>query len=216
MPRPVKTSRTYRSPVRQEQAENTRRRVLEAAHRLFLDHGYSGTTIAAVAAQAGVSPETIYGSLGGKRGLLDGVIEATIEGPEGPVPLDRQAAYENIASLATPRERLGAFVEFVCGVLARTSPMHAVIRGAADREPFAVDLRERLLEVRLARIAHRIRADLTGALRPRLTVQRASERLGALLSPELYHLLTVEFGWTPGHYREWVSALAESDLLGSE
>jgi AcrR family transcriptional regulator len=30
-------------------AEQTRRRVLEAAYRLFVDRGYAGTTIAAVA-----------------------------------------------------------------------------------------------------------------------------------------------------------------------
>jgi AcrR family transcriptional regulator len=215
MPRPVKTSRKYRSPVREEQAENTRRRVLDAAHRLFLESGYAGTTIAAVAVEADVSPETIYGSLGGKRGLLEGVIEATVEGP-GAVPFERQTAFEEIGSLGTPRERLRALVEFACGVLARTSPVHAVIRGAADREPFAVDLRERQLEERLGRIALRVRADLTGALQPGLTVKQAAQRLGALLSPELYHLLIVELGWTPGHYCQWVSALAESDLLGSE
>jgi AcrR family transcriptional regulator len=216
MARAVKASRKYRSPVREEQAENTRRRVLDAAHRLFLKHGYAGTTIAAVAAEADVSPETIYGSLGGKRGLLEGVIESTVQGPDASVPFERQTAYEQIASFATPAERLRALVEFACGILARTSPVHAVIRGAADREPFAVDLRERQLEERLGRIALRVRADLTEALRPGLTVEQAAQRLGALISPELYHLLTVQLGWKPDHFREWVSALAESDLLGSE
>ena len=64
--------RAYHSPLRVGQAEQTRRRVLESARRLFIDHGYAGTTVAAVAADAGVSPETIYLSLGGKRGLLEG------------------------------------------------------------------------------------------------------------------------------------------------
>ena len=40
-------------------------------------HGYAGTTVAAVADDAGVSPETIYVSLGGKRGLLEGVMDIT-------------------------------------------------------------------------------------------------------------------------------------------
>lgn len=42
-----------------------------------------GTTVAAVAAEAGISPGTIYVSLKGKRGLLEGVIEATIMVPVG-------------------------------------------------------------------------------------------------------------------------------------
>ena len=213
MARRVEASRSYQSPVRQEQVENTRRRVIEAAHRLFVERGYTGTIVAAVAAEAGVSPETIYGSLGGKRGLLERVIEASIEGPDAPVPFEQRAAFAEIVNLGTPPERLHAIVDYVCGILARTSPVHAVIRGAADGEPFAVDLRERLLQDRLARFALLIRACFAGALRPRLTVQRASERLGALLSPELYHLLTVELGWTPLKYKAWVSAVVEADLL---
>ena len=214
MVRPVKTSRTYRSPVREEQAENTRRRILGAAHRLVLERGYVGTTVAAVATEAGVSPETIYVSFGGKRGLLEGVIEATILGPGAPFLTELQGAWEEIGQLETPRDRLRAYVEFACGVLARTSPVHAVIRAAADAEPFAVDLRAQLLEVRLARHSRWIRKDLAGALRPGLTIKLAAQRFCALQSPELYHLVTVELGWTAEQYRDWLAALAETDLLG--
>lgn len=75
MPEKVKTRRKYYSPLRAGQAEQTRRRILEAGFRLFVDRGYAEPTIAAVAEEAGVSPETIYLSLGGKRGLLEGVHE---------------------------------------------------------------------------------------------------------------------------------------------
>jgi AcrR family transcriptional regulator len=78
MPQKVKTRRKYYSPLRADQAEQTRRRILEASFRLFVDRGYAGTTIAAVAEKAGVSPETIYLSLGGKRGPLEGVIETAM------------------------------------------------------------------------------------------------------------------------------------------
>jgi AcrR family transcriptional regulator len=56
MPEKVKTRRKYYSPLRADQAEQTRRRILEAGFRLFVDRGYAGTTIAAVAEEAGVSP----------------------------------------------------------------------------------------------------------------------------------------------------------------
>jgi AcrR family transcriptional regulator len=214
MVRPVKASRSYRSPIREEQAENTRRRILEAAHRLVLERGYAGTTVAAVATEAQVSPETIYVSLGGKRRLLEGVIEATILGPGAPLLTELESAWDDIAQLATPRDRLRAYVEFACGVLARTSPVHAIIRAAADAEQFAVDLRARLLEERIARHARWIRKDLKGALRPALTIKLAAQRFGALQSPELYHLVTVELGWTANQYRDWLAALAETDLLG--
>lgn len=60
MPEKVKTRRKYYSPLRAGQAEQTRRRILKAGFRLFVDRGYAETTIAAVAEEAGVSPETIY------------------------------------------------------------------------------------------------------------------------------------------------------------
>ena len=209
----VKRPRAYRSTIRQKQAENTRRRTLEAAQKLFLERGFSGTTVAAVAAEAEVSPETIYGSLGGKRGLLEGVIAAAVQGPETDVPFDQIPTYEQIKSLLTPRERLDALVAFICDVLARTSLVHAVIRGAADAEPFAIELRGRQLEERLARITERVRVDLKGALRPGLSATRAAEQLAAILSPELHYFVTVQLGWSAEQHRAWVSRLAADDLL---
>ena len=70
--------RKYHSPLRADQALQTRGRILDAAYRLFADGGYARTTITVVADTAGVSPETIYLTFGGKRGLLEGVIEMAI------------------------------------------------------------------------------------------------------------------------------------------
>lgn len=78
-----------RSPVpiasTPEQAQDTRQRILDAAAGLFVANGYTGTTVIAVAAEAGVVPATIYGTLGGKRGLLEGVIDMTIIAQRGPL-----------------------------------------------------------------------------------------------------------------------------------
>ena len=67
---PVKPKRRYDSPRRAEQARQTRAAVVEAARRLFLRDGFAATTIAAIAAQAQVSVETIYKAFGGKPGLV--------------------------------------------------------------------------------------------------------------------------------------------------
>jgi len=50
--------RTYRSRVRQRQAEETRQRILEAARSLFERQGYAVTTLEAIAELAEVSPKT--------------------------------------------------------------------------------------------------------------------------------------------------------------
>ena len=67
---PVKPKRRYDSPRRAEQARQTRVEVLDAARRLFLHDGFAVTTIAAIAAEARVSVETIYKMFGGKPGLV--------------------------------------------------------------------------------------------------------------------------------------------------
>lgn len=211
MGRTVKgTRRGYRSEVRAEQAGETRRRVLDAAAPLFVARGYAGTTVAAVAAAAGVSPETVYGSLGGKRGLLDGVVAAAIAGPEG-VAVERQAWIAELMTRSDPQDRLRGWVAASCRTLARTSPLHAVVRGAADREEFAVTLRERLLRQRVQQVTALAGALLGDALR--VPVEDAGERYAALVSPETFHLLTAELGWSPERCRAWFTDLLLPDLL---
>jgi AcrR family transcriptional regulator len=207
-------TRSYRSTIRAEQAQRTRRRIVAAAKPILLERGYAVTSVASVAEAAEVSTETVYVSLGGKRGLLEAVIEETILGPAGPLPLYEQSEWLRSESPPTPGDRLRAFVDFLCGVLDRTSPVHALIRGAADGEAFAVELRERLLKERLDHQARWIRKSLAGALRPGLTVRRAAEQLCALSSPELHHLLRVELGWSADRYHRWLAEIAERELLG--
>lgn len=212
----VKTSRRrYHSPLRAEQAQQTRRRVLEAALRLFVDRGYAGTTVAAVASEAGVSAETIYLTLGGKRGLLEGVIERAIAG-EGDPAAEEDARWSEPAQLHDARERLGRMVEYSCAILARTRPIHSVIRGAADKEAFAAALSKRLLHERLANQTERVRRYLAEDLRPGLSVEEAGQRYCALASPELYYLLTVELGWTAEQHRKWLGELLVAELFGPQ
>jgi AcrR family transcriptional regulator len=199
--------RKYHSPLRADQAERTRRRILECAFRLFAERGYAGTTVTAVAEAAGVAPETIYVSLGGKRGLLEGAIDMAITGAE-------DSPGEEWAEVSSAPDRLERIVMHSCTILARTRPIHAVIRGAADKEAFANALGRRLLQDRLTAQTERIRRHLRGDLRPGLSVDQAGQRYCVLASPELYHLLTVELAWTPDEHREWLTELLKAELLG--
>ena len=210
----VKERRRYQSPLRAEQADGTRRRVLAAARDLFLARGYAGTTVAAVAQAAGVSPDTIYVSLGGKQGLLEGVLALARSDPEDPAQRDQAHRRDEVGALADPHQRLRRLVQLSCETLARVSPVHAVLRGAADGHPFAAELYGRMLRLRLELQARNLDTYLGRSLRPGLSVTRAGEHYSALLSPELYHLLTVERRWTTRRYASWVTDLLDRDLLG--
>src|SRR5918999_4915845 len=62
--------RKYDSSRRREQAEVTRHEIASAARRLFALNGYAATTLAAIAAEAGVAEPTVYAVFGAKKGFL--------------------------------------------------------------------------------------------------------------------------------------------------
>jgi hypothetical protein len=135
-----------------------------------------------------------------------------ITGPHGSVADDDQW-WSMVAQLPSASERLARMVEYSCRILARTHPIHAIIRGAADKEAFAAALGRRLLQERLHNQTERIRHYLGEQLRPGLSVEEAGERYCALVSPDLYHLLTVELAWTPDQHRDWLTHLLHTELL---
>ena len=201
----VKGSRPYNSPLRAEQADQTRKRILTVARRLFLERGYAGTKVNDVAAAAGVSPDTIYVSLGGKKGLLERVWAMAVSGSPDPDGSGQREGVDAIAAGPDPHDRLRRLVTLSCDTLSRVSPVHAVLRAAADGHPFAAELQARMLGSRLDTQSQNLHIVLGEALRPGLPFEDAAEHYSALLSPELFHLLTVVRGWDPARYQTWVS-----------
>jgi len=74
--------RTYRSELRQRQAAETRKRIVEAAIEVFGENGYQGATFAQIAKRAGVSIETVQTN-GPKAALLWAAVEVASLGIEG-------------------------------------------------------------------------------------------------------------------------------------
>ena len=78
----VKAQRRYDSSGRQQQASRNRMTMLQSARSLFLDRGFGATTMPAVAAEAGVSVQTVYKAFGNKAGLAKAVFDVTIAGDD--------------------------------------------------------------------------------------------------------------------------------------
>ena len=76
--------RQYQSPLRAQRAEETRTALIAAATRLFTVKGWVGTGMREVAAEAGVSTETLYSHFSSKRRLLDAVIDIAVVGDDRP------------------------------------------------------------------------------------------------------------------------------------
>src|ERR1700694_555707 len=87
----VKAKRQYASTLRQQQASETRLRILDAAQRLFTDRGYGATTVESIASEAGVATDTVYAVFRNKAGLLHKLLDVRVGGDDAPVSLiDRE------------------------------------------------------------------------------------------------------------------------------
>ncbi len=209
------SSRGYDSPLRREQARETQRRIVAAAYRLLLDQGYAATTMAAVAARAGVSPQTVYKAFGTKAALVKRVYDVTLVGDDEPVPLaerdDVRAAYEG----RDPRAVLDWYAELGRTLLVRLAPLLTVIlAGARTGEPELVELvatmnGERLVGTTMC--ARRL--EELGALRADLTLEQARDLIWTLNSLEVWDLLVQQRGWTPEAYRDWVARAMAASVL---
>ena len=205
MGKPVNPKRPYRSERRHEQALETRRRVLEAAHEAFVEQGYVGATIAAIAANAGVSAETVYATFGNKRTLLSEVVQRAARGDDS-TPILEQPGARAVAAEPDAREKLRLFSPDIRRRVARVAPLIGVLSAAAAEDSELDRLRQEMHARRRANL--RLLAGLleeTGALGT--DVDTAAETIWALASPELYALLSGPGGWTPERYETW---LAES------
>src|ERR1700712_3410787 len=94
-------TRRYSTELRTEQTAVARRLILAAAGRLFIEKGYLGTTLATVAAQAGVSVQTVYNVIGGKSAILKAVYDMTLAGDDEPVAMGDRPAFRAIERAAS-------------------------------------------------------------------------------------------------------------------
>src|SRR3954470_1180212 len=101
MVEPVKTRR-YDSPRRREQAAATRREILEAAQRLFERQGYTATTMAAIAAEAGVALKTVYVVFETKSGLLHALWHMLLRGDQDDIPVGERRWYRDVLDEPDP------------------------------------------------------------------------------------------------------------------
>jgi AcrR family transcriptional regulator len=206
MSSPVKPRRRYDASRRQEQARRSRWAMLQAARRLFLDHGYAATTMPAIATAAGVSVQSVYKAFGNKPALLKSIFDVAIAGDDEPVPMPQRAALGRIRDEPDPRHKLRLYGEFVAEVSPRHVPIQLLARAAAATDPEAAGVWEQLQAERLAGMGLFAGAlHQGGHLRPGVPMEEARDLLWACNSPEVYELLVLQRGWTPQRYGRWVA-----------
>lgn len=213
MPKTVK-SRPYNSPRRREQAAATRRQMLEAAQRLFEQHGYGATTMSAIAAEAGVALKTVYVAFESKSGVLRALWNLLLRGDQDEVAVAERPWYRQVLEEPDPERQLRLVARTSRAVKERIAAVLEVIHTAAPLDPDIAALWSRIEndfydnQRTIVKSLHD-----RSALRPELDLTRASDILWTLNHPDLWLLLVGQRGWSPEQWEQWFGDTACAQLL---
>lgn len=199
---------------RGEQARATRRRIVEAAAALFIENGYPSTTLDEIAERAGVAVQTIYFHFGNKRVVLKEAVDVAAVGDDEPVPLLDRPWMEQVRSEPDPQRAVALWVSTSRTIFGRVAPIMRVVRDAAAGDPDMAD--QWTTNEQQRDTAYRLLAQLLAdrdALTPGISVGEATDIIFALVSIELYLLLTGTRGWTPERWEHWTTATLCATLL---
>lgn len=206
--------RRYDSPRRRLQAAATRREILEAALRLFERRGYAATSMAAIAAEAGVAAKTVYLAFQSKRGLLLALWHLLLRGDEEPVPVGERPWFREAIEERDPERLLRLNARNSRVVKERAGTLLEILSGAASADAELDALWQRIQTEFYANqrsVVEQLRKN--DALGPGLDVDRGADILWTLNHPSVYQLLVGDRGWTPEQYEEWLGDASCSQLL---
>lgn len=206
-----KADRTYDATRRRDRARQQHDTALDEAERLFLERGYSATTVESIAQAAGVSAATVYKSYGGKVGIVGSLCERALRG-DGAAPAEERSDALRLGD--DPRAVIAGWGALAVEVAPRVSPLMLLLRTAAGTDSEATTLYTEVADARLGRMAANARYLVEGGhVRPGVTIEEARDVLWMCSSPELYDLMVCQRGWSPQRYGQLVATTIEGSLL---
>jgi AcrR family transcriptional regulator len=184
--------RSYHSPRRREQAEDTRRRILAAARKLFASEGYGQSTIESIATTAGVSVQTVYATFGSKGMMLTALLDQMA------LDADPSLLQKQLQSAAgDPRRQLRAALSFNGRLYSAGFDLIDLARTVSGLEPDLAAMwqagEKRRYDAISALVAEWARAE---ALAPGLSARAATDMLWAFSGPDIFRLLVKERSWS--------------------
>lgn len=191
---------------RQRQALETQRLIVATARDLFLERGYSATTMEVISEKAGVSISTVYAIYKNKRGILRAIRE------EWHLQSAQHMIYEQAIAEAEPGKALDLAAHATRRQWETSLAMITIYSGAATADPEAADElqaaqagRRRALQAFVRAIAHHLRSGLS--------TERATAIYLALTRAELYQELVDVAGWSPDEYEAWLAETLKQQFL---
>jgi AcrR family transcriptional regulator len=200
--------RSYDNSRRQADAEARQHRIIEAATELFVEQGFTGTSIDQIAVAADVSAQTVYATYGSKAGVLKRAIDIAVVGDFEAATLADRLPVLDLSGRHQPAFATAA--RFVRALHERVAPLMRVMLQAGLE-----DMRLRLTREMRASCAVLV-AQVGPGLRPGLSKEKAADVLVTVQSPYLYLMYTGDLGWTPDQYEKWLADALPRLLLRPE
>ena len=210
---PRSKTRRYDATARRAAAEQTRRRVIEAAHALFIDRGYAQTAVAEIAARAGVSVDTVYATAGRKPTLLLTVVDMVLAGSSEPATAEERDYVRAIRAAPGAAAKISAYADALGRMMPTLAPLLLALRDAGLTDHECLASWQHVSERRATNML-RFAADLrqTGELRDDLSDQQVADLVWSTNGPEWFSLLVAR-GYSPEEYAVCLTDLWSRTLL---
>ncbi|HEY7050747.1 MAG TPA: helix-turn-helix domain-containing protein [Mycobacterium sp.] len=206
--------RRYQSSVRAEGAMRTRQAIVSAATRLFVERGYAATSLADIAAAAGVARPTVFAAFGSKAALLRQVLDEALAGDDAPVPVAQRPWFRPVWDAASPGAVLDAYAG-VCLIIARRSALlFETVRRATDDAAESAEMWKTLQHNRRLGAKMVIEQVLkVGRLKRGLERETAVDILWIFNDPAHYTSLVLDRGWSERKFRRWLASTMGAALI---
>jgi AcrR family transcriptional regulator len=209
-----RAARTYRSSRRETQARLTRQTILRAATTVFLDRGYSGATMRAIATEAGVSVPTVEALFGTKARVLKAAIDVAIAGDDEPIAILDRGWTDGAMLTDNTDEFLGIVAGVIGPAQARSAGLVLAVFEGSSTDSDLANLTAEMIAQRGNTAEWLIDTLIrTAALREGCTRSEAIDTLWILMDPAVFDRLTRQRGWTQTHYQRWFAHSARRLLV---
>ena len=205
---PQRRRRPYKSLIRERQADDTRRRIVEATRKLLEREGYAGMTIEAIAQRAEVSAQSVYAIFKSKTGILAELLDQSSFG------VDYEALVKQALGTNDPEARLRFAARIARQVHESQIAAFDLLRGAGVVAPALAKLEQRRECMRYERQeGTMIVLRDSGRLRRDLDYHTARDVFWMLTGRDIYRMLVRERGWSPQKYEDWLASILMRSLL---
>ena len=206
-------TRPYSSFSRAQQAERARSRIVDAASRMLLSEGVAAMTIAGLAEEARVSPQTVYNTFGGKAEVVKAVYDVTLAGDEDPTPMSERPAFRAIQAAEDLPAFAVAYAHWVALIYSRVGALLGVLiaHGSAG-DPLLEEFVTRINGERRNGSANGIRPLAERGLVEEADLDTVIDAVWALTAPENWFRLVQQRGWSSERYEDWLARVLDAAL----